>query len=522
MSSSTSTTTTSQSIINAPTLNNNKNNKTLHIAPMMDVTHREFRYFMRLLTKHAVLWTEMVVDETVVHSSDRYHHLGFDPEEHPIVCQIGGNNKQAAYEATKIIAQDFHYDAIDLNCACPSKRVCGKNAFGAALMLNQQLAVDMIESMQRAASDTTIPVSIKTRIGVDDQDDLDFLVEYIRKLQPHVKRFFIHARKVHTKGLSPVQNRTIPPLNYPRVYALCRHFPDCDFYINGGIKTIRDAYNLCYGSNDMVESDLVVPHNTVPCYICKHANGSCVVPPSRDTVPPNLCGVMLGRAARENPSIFADADRYFYKCETNPCHNRRQVLTLYCEYLERVYPRRCCDEDPRITSRMPAPQVERLQDYCNYCRQVYQQDGCNFQGPSYWNKEGVLENEKDETAECTSGRDENCNPVVDNDNNNNNTINDSIISNRIIKIPGHIVDRSFKPVLGLFFGKKGCSKFRRKIESLSKDARIRNCGPGALLRMAMNSMDDASLDEAFALTEDATYEHQINCKRSQDDTTNCA
>ncbi|GKY99663.1 hypothetical protein MPSEU_000920300 [Mayamaea pseudoterrestris] len=473
--------------------------KSLHIAPMMDVTTREFRYFMRLLTKHTVLWSEMVVDETIAHSSDRHHHLGFDEAERPIVCQIGGNNPEIAYEATKIVLSEYKYDAIDLNCACPSRKVCAKQAFGAALMLRQDLAVDMIQSMQQAANDCCdddsmpMPVSIKTRIGVDCQEDLQFLVDYIERLRPHCRRFFIHARKVHTKGLSPAQNRNVPPLNYPRVYAICRHFSDCDFYINGGIQSLQEAHDLCYGAIDALEHD-----DQLPCLICNHSNGSCVAPLSTDRVPHNLRGAMIGRAARDNPAIMADADRFYFGCHDNPCLNRRQALTQYCEYLEKVHPRRCCDDDAKVTMRMAQTQenVEgncrllQQQEYCRICRRVYQSDG-SYKGPAYW---------KGETGKLhvdASADDPACELIVF-----------DTVKPPKMKIAGHIMDRSFKPVLGIFFGKRGCSQFRRQLEDLSKDPWIRNCGPGAVLRIAMNCMDANLLDQDFARTGEEDYLHE--------------
>ena len=231
--------------------------KEFHIAPMLDVSTIEFRYFMRLLTKRAVLWTEMVVAETLVHRSqlnsiddtdiqldlDLIRHCGwFDGRDyetlsdihelvdpHPITCQIGTNNPRQASFATRVV-QACGYDRIDLNAECPSDRVAGRE-FGAALMKDQDAAVDVIKSMVAASQ---LPVSIKTRIGVDEFDEFDHIVGFVERLvDAGCRRFVIHARKVYTKGLSPAKNRTIPPLDYTFVYRLIEFFPHCDFWLNG-------------------------------------------------------------------------------------------------------------------------------------------------------------------------------------------------------------------------------------------------------------------------------------------------
>ena len=240
--------------------------KEFHIAPMLDVSTIEFRYFIRILTKRAVLWTEMIVAETLVHRSrhnsigDKDIHLDlelkrrcgwFDERDHcddtlqfvnphPIVCQIGTNNPKQAEFATRVV-QACGYDRIDLNAECPSDRVSGRKEFGAALMKDQDTAIDVVRSMVETSdsiandnSTRSIPVSIKTRIGVDDFDSFGHLVCFIQRLvDTGCKRFILHARKVYTQGLSPAQNRTVPPLNYPFVYQLIERFPKCDFWING-------------------------------------------------------------------------------------------------------------------------------------------------------------------------------------------------------------------------------------------------------------------------------------------------
>ena len=196
-------------------------------------------------------------------------------------------------------------------------------------------------------------MSVKTRVGVVDEhdngDNQFDMVHFVEIIRPVCRRFIIHARKVHLQGLSARENRTIPPLEYSAVYALCRQFPDCQFNLNGGIRNLKQARQICYG-NDNSDDDSATT-----------------------SVPTNLLGVMMGRAAMENPSLFWDVDRYFYGMAENPCQNRRQVLLEYCHYLEETYPRRCCDHDDRITYRFPPPNVQRKRHdlYCRICAPMY-------------------------------------------------------------------------------------------------------------------------------------------------------
>uniref|UniRef100_A0A7S2YGW2 DUS-like FMN-binding domain-containing protein n=1 Tax=Entomoneis paludosa TaxID=265537 RepID=A0A7S2YGW2_9STRA len=292
--------------------------KELHVAPMLDVTYHEFRYLVRLLSKRVILWTEMVVDESLVHNNDNHENgdpfLYMTPTECPIICQLGGNGQHpewttravqriASYraKATSDKKDDngnmFKYCEINLNCECPSNRVISdKRSFGAILMKKADAAVTMLQTMQSAVdsmeSDNGTrqkppPISVKTRIGVDDWDDIqEFLIPYIQKLSQHCQRFYIHARKVYTQGLNPSQNRMVPPLNYAAVYRLCREFPHCDFWINGGIHTLVEARDLLYGkkSPDILDTDqndswIQDHHGTVPCEACQCPFGSCVFLP---------------------------------------------------------------------------------------------------------------------------------------------------------------------------------------------------------------------------------------------------
>ena len=294
--------TTPPSLLKNNNNNNNKNNnkdlKEFHVAPMMNVTFREFRYFMRLLSKHATLWTEMVVDDTIVHTDSLDYHLGFDRAvESPIICQIGGNHDEYAAAITRTVIHEYGYDEINLNAGCPSHRVSSERAFGAALMNDIDKAVAMLQAMQEGLPEESAgKVSIKLRIGVDDCDDLEWTTQLIARLSTVCRRFYVHARKVHTEGLDPAQNRRIPPLHYPRVYALCRRFPDCEFWINGGIMTVEQAIDVCYGvsspreelslpssssttNNESYQGLVPLGHGPIPCATCQQPNGSCVTPP---------------------------------------------------------------------------------------------------------------------------------------------------------------------------------------------------------------------------------------------------
>lgn len=432
-------------------------NKFLHIAPMLHVSTPEFHQFFRILSKRCVLWTEMVVDETLVYTDNVDEHLGYDSRMHPIMCQIGGWNPEYAAKATKLV-QEYGYDEINLNVDCPSDRVSGKRLFGAALMKQQQTCIDMVKAMHDNA--TSIPISIKCRIGIDHLQDEIFLVDFIESLTPYCQTFYIHARSCWLNGISPAQNRIIPPLNYPRVYALCRKFPNCQFILNGGIAGLQQARRLVLCNHENVKE-----HTGAPCALCDLSNGSCVAPPS-PTAPPNLKGCMLGRAAMENPSLFWDVDRYFYKKATNPCHNRRQVLEQYCNYLEETYPRRCCDADQRKTTKIPAPNVVHTLEYCPICQEGG--ENCTGNGATI-------------TREPTR---------------------------RVIMISSRVIDRSLKPVLGIFFGLPRAKVFRRTCDELSRDCVIRNCGPAFILRTAIKVVSNEALDQDFVKTEDLS-EHDI-------------
>jgi len=259
------------------------------IAPMMDWTDRHDRYFLRLLSAHARLYTEMVTSAAVLHG-DRERLLGFDPVEHPVALQLGGSDPGDLAHAARI-GEDFGYDEINLNVGCPSDRV-QSGRFGACLMREPQLVAECIAAMAAAVR---IPVTVKCRIGVDDQDPQTSLFAFVDTVaRAGCTHFIVHARKAWLQGLSPRENRDIPPLDYPLVYRLKAAFPDRTFVINGGIADLE----------------------------------ACQTHLAR------VDGVMLGRAAYQTPYILADVDRILFSQEGAPV-SRRAVVEAYLEHMER-------------------------------------------------------------------------------------------------------------------------------------------------------------------------------------------
>jgi len=221
-------------------INEEGGDKELHIAPMLDYSKREFRKLFSILSTRLVLWTDMVVDETIAHSERLDDILEPDRDlKNRQVCQIGGNSPELCGNATQVVELVYGYNEVNLNIDCPSDRVSGEREFGAALMKKVETAYKVLESMKRNTSgERETLVSIKCRIGVDDWDDFEFISNFIERLKPVCTRFYLHARKCVLNGLySARQNRSVPPINYPRVYSLCRKFPDVDFWINGGIRS---------------------------------------------------------------------------------------------------------------------------------------------------------------------------------------------------------------------------------------------------------------------------------------------
>lgn len=241
----------------------------LTVAPMMDWTDRHCRFFHRLIAPSALLYTEMITTGAILHG-DLHRLLSFNAEEHPVALQIGGSEPADLAQAARIGAS-WGYDEINLNCGCPSERV-QKGAFGACLMREPDLVADSIKAMQDAV---TIPVTVKHRIGVDDQDDYGFVRDFVGKLHAVGCRVFIvHARSAILKGLSPKENREIPPLRMSVVRQLKRDFSDATFVANGGIQTVAQSLELLV--------------------------------PAEDTALPAADGVMLGRAAYHDPWVLRD------------------------------------------------------------------------------------------------------------------------------------------------------------------------------------------------------------------------
>ena len=240
----------------------------LSIAPMLDCTDRHERYFLRLLSRNILLYSEMVVSHALLHCENTEQFLGHEPFEYPAVLQLGGSNPADLAQASKLV-EAAGFPEVNLNCGCPSDRVQHGN-FGACLMKSKDLVADCFKAMQDAVS---IPVSIKCRIGVDEFDSWEFFTDFIQTIKDAGCRIFIiHARKAWLQGLSPKENREVPPLHYDFVHRLKAEMPDLNISINGGIKTL-----------DQVEEQLQ-----------------------------DLDGVMVGREAYENPWFLRDADERIF------------------------------------------------------------------------------------------------------------------------------------------------------------------------------------------------------------------
>lgn len=256
---------------------------------MMDWTDRHCRYLLRLVTQRALLYTEMVTTGALLHG-DRQRFLGHDDAEHPLALQLGGSNPAELAECANIGA-DYGYDEVNLNVGCPSDRV-QSGRFGACLMAEPELVADCVAAMNAAVS---VPVTVKTRIGIDDRDSFDELAHFIGCVQAAgCKTFIIHARKAYLQGLSPKENRTVPPLNYDFAYRIKQMFPELVIILNGGIERL-----------DEVETHLQ-----------------------------RVDGVMLGRAAYHNPYVLAQADRQIFK-DSHPIPDRDDIVLGMIPYIER-------------------------------------------------------------------------------------------------------------------------------------------------------------------------------------------
>ncbi len=268
---------------------NIKLTRAFSIAPMMDWSDRHCRYFWRLLTKQSLLYTEMITTGALIHG-DAAAHLEFNDIEHPIAVQLGGNDPQDLATSAKLCEQRG-YDEVNLNVGCPSDRV-KSGAFGACLMNEPQTVANGIKAMRDAVD---IPVTIKCRIGVDDNDSYEALREFVDiNREAGCEVFIIHARKAWLTGLSPKENREIPPLDYPRVFQLKKDFPDLTIVLNGGLKTLDDC---------------------------------------SDTLK-QLDGVMIGREAYQNPYMLHDVDSVIYKQPDQQFSSAMEVAHGFAEYIE--------------------------------------------------------------------------------------------------------------------------------------------------------------------------------------------
>ncbi len=208
------------------------NHSQVSVAPMMDWTDRHCRYFMRQVSRNVRLYTEMVTAAALIHGDAR-RLLRYDPCEHPVALQLGGSDPDMMAQAARM-GSDAGYDEININVGCPSERV-QSGAFGACLMAEPQLVAECVDRMRAVSA---VPVTVKTRIGIDDQDSVEFLYAFVDAVRcAGCDTLIVHARKAHLQGLSPKENRSVPPLNYPRVYGLKRDYPELTVIINGGITT---------------------------------------------------------------------------------------------------------------------------------------------------------------------------------------------------------------------------------------------------------------------------------------------
>jgi tRNA-dihydrouridine synthase A len=263
----------------------------LSVAPMMDWTDRHYRYFMRLISKKTLLYTEMVTTGAILRSEHRERYLAFSGAELPLALQLGGDDPDALAECSKI-GEDYGYTEINLNVGCPSDRV-QSGAFGACLMREPDRVAEMVFKCKQA---TSLPVTVKHRIGINGKDSLEDLIHFVKTIHASgVDRIIIHARIAILEGLSPAENRTIPPLRYADVHEIKKQFPGLPVVINGGIKDFACAQDQR-----------------------KYVDG-----------------VMIGRAAYENPYLFATADSEFYN-EKDPSLSREEVLVGLSEYMHQM------------------------------------------------------------------------------------------------------------------------------------------------------------------------------------------
>ncbi len=275
----------------------------ISVAPMMDWTDRHCRYFMRLLSPSAFLYTEMVT-AAAIHHGDAARFLRFNDEEHPLALQLGGSEPDWMASATSR-AHEYGYDEININVGCPSDKV-QSGQFGACLMARPDTVADCYRAMSK---ETTIPITVKTRIGIDDKDSYDFLRGFVERIvDVGCRKFVVHARIAILDGLSPKENRTVPPLNYERVFRLKQDFPDLEIVINGGLADLEQV----------------------------------------DEVLEQVDGAMIGRQAYHQPYFLAEVEHYFNPKIALPA--RAEIVDRMLPYIDSVL----ADGEPlgRITRHM--------------------------------------------------------------------------------------------------------------------------------------------------------------------------
>ncbi len=256
---------------------------------MMDWTDRHDRYFLRLISRNALLYTEMITTGALLHG-DKDRFLMFNDAEHPLALQLGGCEPAKLAQCARL-AEEHGYDEVNLNVGCPSDRVQAAR-FGACLMLDAELVADCVKAMQSVCD---IPVTVKCRIGIDEQDSYEFFSHFVNTVaNAGCNVFIVHARKAWLSGLSPKQNREVPPLHYEYVYRLKKDRPDLEIIINGGIETLDDAQI--------------------------HLN--------------HVDGVMLGRAAYKTPYLLSEVDQRFYS-DPGTIQTREEIALRMCDYIER-------------------------------------------------------------------------------------------------------------------------------------------------------------------------------------------
>lgn len=283
----------------------------LSVAPMIKWTDRHWRFMMRSISRRSLLYTEMIVDNAMIRNVDKLDNfLGHSPLEEPLAVQLGGCNAAELAQAAALCEQYGGFCEINLNCGCPSDRA-KKTGFGAELMLHPPLVHEILHQMQRQA--TTSSITVKCRIGVTGRESWEELVEFVHAVSSSgVRKMIIHARNCVLKGLSPAQNRSIPPLRPEIVHRLVAEFPEMRFILNGGITdfdTAKRHLGLTPDHSDLFGCDVLLPP---------------------------VQGVMIGREAYNHPFSFSTADSLFFGVEEDNLPTRKDVLTHYLDYADRA------------------------------------------------------------------------------------------------------------------------------------------------------------------------------------------